>query len=133
MFISRFKYKIEKAKIIKIIYCNEHVIREKEYQKEMENILDPFRANLDPFSTTPTTSFHFYDKHDSFGNYRNITYIFYDYKMIVEYSFKNITYRKEIVVSGISRVFKENKNIKVYFERKNPNIVYFKPILKFYF
>ena len=31
MFISRFKYKIEKAKIIKIIYCNEHVIREKEY------------------------------------------------------------------------------------------------------
>ena len=38
MFISRFKYKIEKAKIIKIIYCNEHVIREKEYEKEIEKL-----------------------------------------------------------------------------------------------
>ena len=53
-----------------------------------------------------------------------------DYKIVVEYCFNGTTYRKELIVINTSRTFDENKYVRVYFERKNPNNVYIKPTLE---
>ena len=54
------------------------------------------------------------------------------YKMVVEYYFNGTTYQKDIIIDNTFRSFEENETVKVYFERKNPDNVYIKPILEMY-
>jgi len=128
MFINNFKYKIVKAKIIKVVYCHEHLAYGKEYEKDYELYRN---TTLDPFNVTSTSyPMQFYDKHDSFDDYRDVIWASYDYKIVIEYCFNNITYKNEIIINNTSHIFKENKTVKVYFDRKNPNNVYIKPIFE---
>lgn len=74
MFINNFKYKIVKAKIIKVVYCHERLVHGKEYEKEYEL---QHNHMSDPFNVTRTiSSSPVYDKHDSFGDYRDVIWFF---------------------------------------------------------
>lgn len=127
MFINIFKYKIVRAKIIKVVYRHERMIYGKEYDDKQQNSISaPFNVS------SPVFPFRVYDKHDSFGDYREVTWFLYDYKMVVEYYFNGTTYQKDIIIDNTFRSFEENETVKVYFERKNPDNVYIKPILEMY-
>lgn len=54
MFINNFKYKIAKARIIKVVYRHERTVYGKEYDDSQRNSSIPFRV---------------YDKHDFLGDY----------------------------------------------------------------
>lgn len=125
MFINNFKYKIAKARIIKVIYRHERTVYGKEYDdSQRDSISEPFGVS------SSNISFRVYDKHDFLGDYRDVIWFMYDYKIVVEYCFNGTTYKKEIIVDNTSRTFEENQFVKVYFERKNPNNVYIKPTLE---
>lgn len=128
MFINNFKYKIGKAKIIKILYKHGNLIQGKDYENKVHN--SPFLG--DPFGFQSSSSFRVYDKHDSFGDYREVTHWLYDYMIVVEYTYNNITYQEKITIENTSRYLNENKTVKVYFERKNPSNVFLKPVLEFF-
>ena len=99
----------------------------KEYDDKQQNSISaPFNVS------SPVFPFRVYDKHDSFGDYREVTWFLYDYKMVVEYYFNGTTYQKDIIIDNTIRSFEENETVKVYFERKNPDNVYIKPILEMY-
>ncbi len=123
MFINNFKFKIVKARIIKILYCYERSFLSKDY--------DPRSTIDDPFGLTPTSPFGYYDKHDSFGDYREETKWIYDYSILIEYVYDNKTYTKEININNTFRIFNEGKRIKIFVERKNPvNAHYLEPFLE---
>lgn len=108
MFINNFKYKITRAKIIKIIYMHERMIKRKEYKYEI--------PKDDPFGIETSNIFTYDDD-------KEVTDWIYDYRLIIEYTYKNVKYQKEISLDGCWHYLKVNKKIKIYFERKNPNNV----------
>ena len=122
MFINNFKYKIAKAKIVKIIYCYERSFIDKEY--------DPRDMIDHPFDVVLKNPFGYYDKHDSRGDYREMIRWIYDYKILVEYVYNNKIYQNEITIKNTFRILNENKTVKIFFERKNPDNVYIKPVLE---
>ena len=87
------------ARIIKVVYRHERTVYGKEYDD----------------SPSSNISFRVYDKHDSLGDYRDVIWFMYDYKIVVEYCFNGTTYQKEIIVDNTSRTFEENQFVKVYF------------------
>lgn len=123
MFINNFKYKIGKAKIIKILYQHERLILGKDYD---------ISFSRDSFGVQSSSSFRVYDKHDSLGDYREVIRWLYDYIIVVEYTYNDIIYQEKITIENTSRYLDENKTVKVYFERKNPSNVFLKPVLEFF-
>ena len=112
MFINIFKYKLAKAKIIKILDCHERSFIDRDYAPE--------HMTDDPFGINSKTTSWDYDKHDSFGYYRETTRWIYDYSILIEYVYANKTYTKEICVNNTFLIFNEGKTIKVAVERNNP-------------
>ena len=112
MFINIFKYKLMKAKIIKILYCYERSFIDRDYAPE--------RMTDDPFGINPKTIFWDYDKHDSVGYYREKTRWIFDYSILIEYVYDNKTYTKKMYVNNTFRILNEGKTIKVLVERNNP-------------
>lgn len=96
---------------------------------EYEILSDPFSDQL---GFKRSDVFRYYDKHDMFGNYREVTKWIYDYKLVIEYTYKNIKYQKEIIMENSSLYLDVNKKIQIYFRRKNPNNVFLKPILELF-